>query len=143
MSDDPSPVRIHVDSDWKEEAQREKERLRAEEAKAAQASKTAPAAEPGFLELVNLLAMQAAAGLGAMAGPGGERIPADPRLAQQFIDMLDALAKKTAGNLTDEEKKTLDPVLHDLRMQYVQTFGGSPTPPAAGAPAPGPAPEPE
>ena len=58
MSDDPSPVKIHVDSDWKEEAQREKERLRAEEAKAAQTAKGAPAAEPGFLELVNLLAMQ-------------------------------------------------------------------------------------
>ena len=86
--------------------QREKERLRAEEAKAAQTARTAPAAEPGFLELVNLLAMQAAAGLGAMAGPGGERMPPDSRLAQHFIDMLDVLAKKTAGNLTDEEKKT-------------------------------------
>ncbi|MCH7701056.1 MAG: DUF1844 domain-containing protein [Planctomycetes bacterium] len=138
MSDDPSPVRIHIDSDWKEEAQREKERLRAEEAKAAQTARTAPAAEPGFLELVNLLAMQAAAGLGAMAGPGGERMPPDSRLAQHFIDMLDVLAKKTAGNLTDEEKKTLDPVLHDLRMQYVQTFGGSPAPPAAADPAPKP-----
>lgn len=135
MSDDPSPGKIHVDSDWKEEAQREKERLVAEEARAAQA---APAAEPGFLELVNLLAMQAAAGLGAMAGPGGERMPADSRLAQHFIDMLDVLHKKTAGNLTDEEKKTLEPVLHDLRMQYVQTFGGSSAPPAAADPAPKP-----
>ncbi len=138
MSDDPSAGKIHVDSDWKEEAQREKERLRAEEAKAAQTAKGAPAAEPGFLELVNLLAMQAAAGLGAMAGPDGQRMPADPRLAQHFIDMLDVLSKKTAGNLTDEEKKTLDPVLHDLRMQYVQTFGGTSTPPAAAEPEPKP-----
>ena len=138
MSDDPTPGKIHVDSDWKEEAQREKERLVAEEARAARATQGAPAAEPGFLELVNLLAMQAAAGLGAMAGPGGERMPADSRLAQHFIDMLDVLAKKTAGNLTDEEKRTLDTILHDLRMQYVQAFGGSSVPPAAADPAPKP-----
>ena len=131
MSDDPSSRKIHVDSDWKEEAQREKERLVAEEAKAA---KAAPAAEPGFLELVNLLAMQAAAGLGALAAPGGERIPADPRVAQHFIDLLDILSKKTAGNLTDEEKKTLDTLLHDFRMQYVQSFGGSSTPAPASKP---------
>lgn len=138
MSDDPDSGKLHIDSNWKEEAQREKERFKAEEAKAEAAAAAATAtsnpsaagaADTGFLEIINLLFMEAAAGLGAMATPGGERIPANPGVAKHFIDMLDVLEKKTAGNLADEEKKTLDTVLYDLRMRYVQAFGGS-----AGAP---------
>jgi len=135
MSDQPGSARIHVDSDWKEEARREKERLAAEEAKSA---KTAPTAEPAILDVINLLAMQAAAGLGALAGPGGERIPADSRLAKHFIDLLDVLGKKTAGNLTEDEKRILDSVLHDLHLQYVHTFGGTAVPPTGADPQPQP-----
>lgn len=40
-------------------------------------------------------------------------------LAQQTIDILDMLEKKTEGNLTEEERKLLAAVLYDLRMRYV------------------------
>jgi len=121
--------KIIIDDDWKAEAQREKEKL------AEDADKPKPtASEAGFSELVNLIAMQALAGLGLMAGPGGERIPPNPEMAKHFIDMLQVLDDKTKGNLTDEEAKLLDQVLYETRMRYVQMSGGAgAAPPPMGA----------
>ncbi len=116
MSDEDTP-KIHIDSDWKAEAQKEKERLSAEEAEAPQ---TQNLGQPSFLHLVNSLAMQAAVSLGGMRGPQGETIPPDPELGRFHIDMLGVLEEKTKGNLSDEEQRTLAAVLHDLRGAYVQ-----------------------
>ncbi len=130
-----SDGKLHIDSDWKAEAAQEKERLAAQEKtqKAPADSQTAPA----FIELLNLLAMQAVIALGGYQGPGGERIPANPAAAKHHIDLLEILEKKTAGNLSEEEKRALDSVLYELRMQYVQTVsaprGGVPKPPVASA----------
>lgn len=130
-----SEGKLHIDSDWKAEAAREKERLAAQEksAKPAGSAQTAPA----FIELLNLLAMQAVISLGGYQGPGGERIPANPAAAKHHIDLLEVLEKKTAGNLSDEEKRAMDSVLYELRMQYVQTVsaprGAAPKGPMAGA----------
>ncbi len=117
--------KIIVDSDWKAEAKRDKERL-AEEAARPEA---VPA--PSFSELVNLIVMQAMAGLGLLAGPGGERIPPNLELAKHFIDLLQVLEDKTKGNLTPEEKGLLDQVLYEMRMSFVQMAGGGPVAPAA------------
>lgn len=108
---------MHIDSDWKTEAAKEKERLAGQE----RASRSTAGAEPAanFVELVNLMAMQAAIGLGGYQGPGGERIPPNPIMAKHHIDLLEVLEKKTAGNLTEDEKRILDGVLYELRMQYV------------------------
>ncbi|MEK6799359.1 MAG: DUF1844 domain-containing protein [Planctomycetota bacterium] len=114
---------LHIDSDWKSEAAREKERLAAEER--ATAGKGGPAPQADFIELVNLLAMQAVISLGGYQGPGGERIPPNPLAAKHQIDLLEVLEKRTSGNLTDEEKRTLDAVLYELRMQYVHLMGGA------------------
>jgi hypothetical protein len=121
MSDEEK--KIIVDDDWKAEAQREKERL-AEETAAPDALP-----EPSFAELVNLIVVQALAGLGLVPGPGGERIPPNVEYAKHFIDMLQVLEDKTKGNLTDEEKKLLDQVLYETRMSFVQVVGGGTKPP--------------
>lgn len=129
-----SEGKLHIDSDWKAEAAKEKERLAAQEKvqKPAGDSHTAPA----FIELLNLLAMQAVISLGGYQGPGGERIPANPAAAKHHIDLLEVLEKKTSGNLSEEEKRALDSVLYELRMQYVQTVsasrGAAPKGPIAG-----------
>ncbi len=117
---------LQIDSDWKVEAAREKERLVAEERKQRDSGKGG--GEPGanILELVNLVAMQAAIGLGGFDGPGGERIAPNLGAAKFHIDLLEVLQNKTEGNLTDEEKKVIDAVLYELRMQYVQVAPGSP-----------------
>lgn len=110
--------KIIVDNDWKAEAQREKERLATEAG--------APEALPdaAFAELVNLIAMQALVGLGAMGGPGGERIPPNLQVAKHFIDMLQVLDEKTRNNLTPDEKRLLDEVTYEMRMRYVQMASG-------------------
>ena len=127
MTDEQQPGGLHIDSDWKTEAAREKERLASQESAEA---KTAPG-EANFVELLNLLAMQAAIALGGYQGPGGERIAPNPAAAKHQIDLLGVLEQKTAGNLSDEEKKMLDGVIYELRMQYVQAVGGVPSPGAA------------
>jgi hypothetical protein len=129
---------LQVDSDWKAQAQAEKEKL----AKAAAEKKAAAGtAKPG-----------AAKGAGAAAaGPGGQQIPEasfevllstmatqalfalggipDPRtgqrmahlpLARHHIDLLSILQDKTEGNLSDEEKTMLSQTLYELRQRYIQ-----------------------
>ena len=138
MTDDVSNGGIYVDSDWKEEAAREKARLAEQEAKSKATAAPQGASGKGsqdFLELVNFLAMQAMIGLGGYRGPGGESIPPNPEVARHHIDMLSAVSDKTKGNLTDEESKMLEGVLHELRMHFVQQAGaGSMTPPTEDAP---------
>ncbi len=117
---------LYIDSDWKEEAAREKEKL-AEQDEKTKPQEEAPAS---FLELVNLLMMQAIVGLGGYPGPNGEALPANPAATRHFIDLLGVLKTKTEGNLTEDETKTLDGVLHELRAQFVQAMS-APPPPAA------------
>ena len=128
VTDESGHSGLHIDSDWKSEAAKEKERLASQE----RTSRPPAAAEvaANFVELVNLMAMQAAIGLGGYQGPGGERIPPNPIVAKHHIDLLEVLEKKTAGNLTEEEKRILDGVLYELRLQYVQTVSA----PRGGAP---------
>ena len=120
--------RIIVDDDWKAEAQREKERLSEETAP----PESLPA--PSFAELINILAMQAMAGLGLLPGPDGQRIPPNLGIAKHFVDMLQVLDDKTKGNLTDEERKLLDQVLYEVRMSFVQMSSGADADAAPGYP---------
>ena len=125
MSDEPTDSGLHIDTDWKEEAAREKERLAQKEGQQTGAGGAVPEAA-GFADLVNSIAMQAAIGLGGYEGPGGERIPPNLQLAKHHINMLDLLEQKTKGNLTAEEKRALDAVVYELRMQYVQRISQRP-----------------
>lgn len=125
MGNEESTSRLHIDSDWKAEAARDKERLAREEQVSTSAAGAPPMpGAPSFAELVNILAMQAAIALGGYQGPGGERIPPDHAAAKHHIDLLDVLEQKTKGNLTDEERRAIDGVLYELRLQYVQAVGG-------------------
>jgi len=124
MTSEESSSKLHIDSDWKQEAEQEKAKL----AEAEQQTKAeVPAGSDGaprtvgFLDLVNLLAMQASIGISGWAGPDGRQMPPDPELAKHHIDLLDALEKKTQGNLTEEEQRTLSTVTYELRMQFVQS----------------------
>lgn len=123
MTDRTTPGGLHIDSDWKSEAAREKERLASQESAGRPGPTSAESAS--FLELVNLIALQAAIGLGGYQGPGGERIPPNPIAAKHHIDLLEVLEKKTTGNLSEEEKRVLDGVLYELRMQYVSTVSAA------------------
>lgn len=112
--------KIIVDQDWKAEARKQKEQL--EEKATEQRAENLP--DPSFTELLNMLAMQALAGMGVLPGPGGERIPPNLELSKHFIDMLQLLEDKTKGNLTEQEQKQLDALLYEIRMRYVEMASG-------------------
>ncbi|MGA2583453.1 MAG: DUF1844 domain-containing protein [Tepidisphaeraceae bacterium] len=126
---------IHIDNDWKRQAQEEKKRLAEKEAKPpAIATPAAPsvapspatAARPGaramppasFAALINSMLTQVLYYLGDLTARGGEpQINLD--MAKHQIDTLGVLEEKTRGNLTEEEKKLLDTALYEVRMRYV------------------------
>ncbi|MCE2884471.1 MAG: DUF1844 domain-containing protein [Planctomycetaceae bacterium] len=121
MSDETP--RLHIDSDWKAQAQAEKERLAEKEA-----ARTAEAGPEGmgelppadFRALVATLASQAMMGLGAYADPQSGRVVIDVVGAQFAIDLLGVIEEKTKGNLTEDEAAELKEVLAQLRARFVQ-----------------------
>jgi len=75
--------------------------------------------EASFLNLLNMLAVEAAMHLGMIHPQGQEPLPVDPESARHLIDLLGMLQAKTRGNLTAEEDGLLENILADLRMQFV------------------------
>ena len=141
--DDKEKPKIIVDDDWKTQAQAEKEKLAEEIEKGKQqrpaAGPQTPGAEgpqtPGaegpqdehrqlppasFSTLVSFLVTQIMMSLGGYQDPETKRVYVDLDLAKHHIDTLSVLEDKTRGNLIDEEKKLLDRVIYETRMQYVQ-----------------------
>lgn len=140
--------KIIIDSDWKSQAQAEKERLskKAEAPKAAgglaggiagaaggaaagaSAAGEAGAGEPGeagseqprFEDIISLLMTQALTYLGAFPDPRSGRPVVSLELAKVFVDLLGILEEKTKGNLSEQEKQVLSRVLGELRMEYVE-----------------------
>ncbi len=135
----PDAPKIIVDSDWKSQAQAEKERLASKEAasgpkkgpKLAGAATDAPPSQPhahapeelppaDFRTLVGSLATQALMYLGGFPDPETGRAMVALDLAQHYIELLAVLEKKTANNLTPDESSELSEVAHDLRLRFVQ-----------------------
>lgn len=144
MPDDP---KIIVDDDWKRQAKAEKAKLaEAEQAKAAAAAAkaaTAPGAAAGspagapapdpddpanykvdFNELLRLLGTQALMYMGQFPDPQTGKAIIALDAAKVHIDMLGVLEDKTKGNLTDEEQQSLEGLLGELRMVFVEISRG-------------------
>lgn len=129
---------LHIDTDWKKQAQEEKQRLAEQEAKKAAEAKPSPGpatAAPGrrsagaggrprevppasFASLVNSMVTQTLFYLGELAPQSGEPM-LNPDMAKHQIDTLNVLEEKTKGNLTEEEQRLLDTALYETRMRYV------------------------
>ena len=133
---------LHIDTDWKKQAQEEKKRLVEDEARKAKesapaASATIPGspqapARPGatatrgrpeipaanFATLVQSILTQILYYLGDLTSRGGEpNVNLD--MAKHQIDTLNILEDKTRGNLAEDEQKMLDTALYEARMRYV------------------------
>jgi hypothetical protein len=123
MADQETP-KIIVDTDWKSQAQAEKERLAAAEdaRKGARSGPEGSEAHPAptFEELVRMLATQALLYLGAFPDPETGRRMVALELAQFNIDMLAMLEEKTKGNLEEPESAFLTQMVHELRLQFVE-----------------------
>ncbi len=72
-----------------------------------------------FVSFVMSIASNAASALGMMEHPVTHQREVDVELGKHWIDILGMLQKKTAGNLTSQEKRMVEGLLADLRMQYV------------------------
>ncbi len=124
--------KIIIDSDWKSQAQAEKERLsknvdapRAGTGGGGTGSAAGGAGEPGaeqakFEDIVSLLMTQALTYLGAFPDPRSGRPVVSLELAKVFVDLLGILEEKTKGNLSEQENQVLTRVVGELRMEYVE-----------------------
>jgi len=130
MSETP---KIQVDSDWKKQAQQEKERLAKEEESRSAGGVGGEAVgpeglpSPSFAEILASVATQISMFLGEIADPATGRGVVHLPIAKHYIDLLAVLEAKTRGNLNDDEKKMMDRALYNARMRYVQVAGGSGT----------------
>jgi len=77
---------------------------------------------PGFLDLVAMLAEPATIYLGDAPLPDGQWAE-NLESARSYIDLLDVLRQKTAGNLTAQESAILEDLIYRLRVRYVQKHG--------------------
>lgn len=132
MSDETEKPKIIVDSDWKEQVKAEKEAMRHDK----EAAEEAPANEAAgddldmnlppasFEMLISSLATQAAVALGQMPNPMTGQNELELPLAKHVIDTLAVLEEKTKGNLTDDEDRLLEAMLHQLRMAFIERKKG-------------------
>jgi hypothetical protein len=140
---------LHIDTDWKKQAQEEKKRL-AEKAQQEQQAK--PVAGPAAVPLPGTPAAAGAPAPGARGSRGarGQRELPPPSIgtlaqslmtqalyylgdvayqggdpvanldmAKHNIDTLTVLEEKTANNLTEEERHALDLALHAARSRFI------------------------
>lgn len=130
MSEQDEAPKIHVDDDWKSQAQAEKQKLvdQARESEASGAAGGPGAAdasgrrmpEANFETLLSTMATQALFAMGAIPDPTtGQRV-AHLDLARHHIDMLNVLEEKTKDNLSEEESQMLTQTTYELRSRYIQ-----------------------
>ena len=131
MDDQNETPKIQIDSDWKAEAQAEKQRLAEQSKDAGAKGAGAPdAASPGglppasFAALVTTMATQAMFAMGLIPDPRTGQRMQHLDLARHHIDMLGVIDEKTKGNLTDDEQKMLTTTLYELRNNYI-TIGSA------------------
>ncbi len=118
--------KIIIDEDWKQEAQKEKEILAAQEKtgeeKAEEEQHRGPLPKGDFAALDSILVTQALFALGMLQVEGQKKEP-DLEMAKYNIEMLETVEEKTKGNLSEEEKKVLESTLNQVRMAYVKVAG--------------------
>ncbi len=120
--------KIIIDEDWKQEAQKEKEILAAQEAAEKEKPQEegkhrGPLPKGNFAALISMLTTQTLFALGLLQVERQEKREPDLALAKYNIDMLETLQEKTKGNLTKEEETVLANTLSELRMGYVKVAG--------------------
>jgi hypothetical protein len=77
---------------------------------------------PGFFDLVSALAEPIAIYLGDAELPDGTSAE-NLEAARFYIDLLEVLRTKTAGNLSSQEASVLEDLLYQLRVRYVRKQG--------------------
>ncbi len=79
----------------------------------------------GFVSFVMSIASNAASSMGMIEHPVTHNREINLEIAKHWIDVLGMLETKTRNNLLAQEKKILEGLLADLRMQYVSMTGSA------------------
>jgi hypothetical protein len=108
--------KIIIDENWKEEAQREKEKLAEELEQAKEQFEDMPLPSASFEVLLSSLATPAMISLGMLNIPNRQ---VNLEEAKFYIDLLEILEQKTKGNLETREHNALTSLLYELRMAFV------------------------
>lgn len=116
-----STPKIIVDSDWKSQAQAEKQRLEEQEARKKAEPPPGLPEKLGFEDLVRLFTSQALSFLGYIPDPQTGQAMVSLEYAKLNIDFLGVLEEKTKGNLTPDEQKMMRETLGELRGAFVET----------------------
>lgn len=72
-----------------------------------------------FEFLAHTLFTQALMALGRIPNPITQKSHRNLPTARHFIDTLAMLEQKTNGNLTEDERRVLEEIQHQLRMMYM------------------------
>jgi len=84
------------------------------------AQKSAPQPGINFSSFILSLGSSALFHFGEIPDPVSGAQQRNLDLARQSIDILVILRDKTTGNLSEDESRLLESLLHDLQMRYVQ-----------------------
>lgn len=120
MADQENEPKLIIDSDWKSQAEAERQKLSEQEKQHAQQSSERELPPADVLGIVQILATQALLYMGAFPDPQTGRAMVAMDLAKFHVDLLSTLEEKTKGNLTEEEAETVKQTAHELRLQFVE-----------------------
>lgn len=121
MPDNDEKPKIIIDSDWKSEAEREKEELARGEEKAPEQGEALP--EPDFVQHCASIATHAMILLGAIPNPMTGKQEFDPHYSRHLIDTIVMLRDKAKGNLTPQEEQTIEQLVGELRVAWLSIAG--------------------
>lgn len=79
-----------------------------------------PLPELDFSAFILSLSTSALMNLGLVENPVTKKTEKEPEVAKQTIELIALLKEKTNGNLSEEETRLIDEVLHELRLWYVK-----------------------
>ncbi|MDD4294464.1 MAG: DUF1844 domain-containing protein [Candidatus Omnitrophica bacterium] len=105
-------IKKKVDSDWKEQIEKEKNESEKSDAGFHETSLTI------FLSSITMQAMIA---LGKLENPVTGKTEKSLQQARFLIDTLGILQAKMKGNMTDDEDHFIQEALYNLRMAYIDT----------------------
>lgn len=83
------------------------------------APRDVPLPPPSLVTLASSIATQAMVSMGVFPNPSTGKSEFYFNQASHLIDTIDLIIKKTEGNRTDEETRTLTGVLSELQMLFV------------------------
>ena len=78
-----------------------------------------PLPPPTIISLVSGIASQAMVSMGVFPNPMTGKSTMMLHQAKHLVDTVEMILEKTQGNLDENEHKTMDSVLHELRMIFI------------------------